>query len=427
MSRRDELLLHAGGEAVRVYGTVYRKTARGEDNGYTHSRSSVAQFTGTTVIRTAASGVPRIEWLDTDSDGVRETPALLLEGARTNFVTDSAVEDATWSGTTGNRTINQTSPTGALDAVLLTDGSTSAFRELTHALTTSTGTPRIVSAYVKRSSTGARPEIKLSGSTAAVSRGAAKVTWGSTGGISSISYSGGAAAITGSSVGENAGDGWWRVPFKASTSLVAGNGHELQLFPDALSQAATGASYFWHPQIEVGAFHSSPIATTTGSETRAADTFYLPFTYPPQAMTIYAKWRENGTAQLANFTRVWHIGSSGNTDARMWVGANGSGKYDTFWDPGTAVSSTPTTEPVFGDTVEYRTVLSASGTVQGHISVNAATEVSGAESAAQALPVTFSAERFYINSVGTANSGLLAVLDIKISRGVKTLAQMRAL
>lgn len=78
--RPSDLVFYAGGEALRDYGVFVRRTAPAEDNPETLTRSVVAPYVDPAgVDKLAAANIPRADWVDLDSDGVRETPMLRLD------------------------------------------------------------------------------------------------------------------------------------------------------------------------------------------------------------------------------------------------------------------------------------------------------------------------------------------------------------
>lgn len=76
----SDVLYIGGGLAVQLFGALSWRTSPGEDNAENHTRASTGTFVdpdGNT--KTAAVDVPRVNWLDEDSDGVYETPTLKIE------------------------------------------------------------------------------------------------------------------------------------------------------------------------------------------------------------------------------------------------------------------------------------------------------------------------------------------------------------
>lgn len=77
--RASDVLFIGGGVAVRRFGALSWRTSPAEDSPEVHTRAAAANFVdpnGDT--KQAGADVPRVEWIDDDSDGVRETPTLLL-------------------------------------------------------------------------------------------------------------------------------------------------------------------------------------------------------------------------------------------------------------------------------------------------------------------------------------------------------------
>src|ERR1051326_188323 len=111
MSRRmtdimpRDILLRVGGRTLLRHGVLaYAGVNPSDEFKETFSRadaSTCATAIGLDgLIRTAAANVPRIEWVDLDGDGIRETPGILLEGSRTNLALRSQeLDNAAWTRT----------------------------------------------------------------------------------------------------------------------------------------------------------------------------------------------------------------------------------------------------------------------------------------------------------------------------------------
>lgn len=175
-------------------------------------------------------------------------------------------------------------------------------------------------------------------------------------------------------------------------------------------------------------FPSSVIVTTAAIASRVRDQLSFPFNARPQAMTVYIRFRELGNLLNANSGRVLHIGAAAGTDPRFLIDGGTGGFYRVVYDNGpTAVSSTLATAPIYGDRVELRATLSATGIVQIHQSINEGAEVSATASGSATMAAAWSAATLWINSVSTSNVGFLALRNLRIERGSISLQQMRAL
>lgn len=109
---RSDVLFHLGGRALLRYGTAWRRRYQKED-APTIGRASGGTAVGRDgLVHSFAHREPRIEWVDLDGDGIRETPGLLLEEARTNVCLRSEeLDNAAW--TADNTTVTANATTAA--------------------------------------------------------------------------------------------------------------------------------------------------------------------------------------------------------------------------------------------------------------------------------------------------------------------------
>jgi hypothetical protein len=192
-------------------------------------------------------------------------------------------------------------------------------------------------------------------------------------------------------------------------------------FTDISTHAATRTSVTEKANSAVVTVHSNSAATT-----RSADALYFDWPFAPQEMTVYCKFTERGTAQV-NGLVVLEVGAAAGGDPRLFV-ETASAKYRLSHDIGaTHVNVSAAAAPSIGDTVELRGVLTATGAVFMGQSINAAAEVVTATSGVAALQGSWAAPRLYIGAEGAGNTGFNAFHSIKVSRGTKTMAEMRLL
>jgi len=190
-------------------------------------------------------------------------PALLLEPQRTNLALQSeSFDNASWSKPSGwTVTANATtSPDGTSNADLITPTN---FNNLSQACVVTTSTNYAVSIYVKRNTTNSTwVSLIFSGGTS-ISYGYI-INW-STLSISLIPAR--TAAIN--PTFESVGNGWYRISFVcASGNNISSS---FQIIPD--SQSGTNSIYLYGAQLELGAYATTYIPTTTASATRIADSF----------------------------------------------------------------------------------------------------------------------------------------------------------
>lgn len=179
-------------------------------------------------------------------------------------------------------------------------------------------------------------------------------------------------------------------------------------------------------QVEDGAFASSEILTTTVAVTRAADSYSLPFTTPPQEMTVYAKFVEGGTtltagAHIASFTNV------GGSAPLFEIGMNS--RLRAYHNNAVnAVASEIGISANLGDTTEVVARLSGDGSVDYTQSINSAAAVDAGQSGntLMTLGAAWGGQIVWLNSQGTGNLGFTAIQSFKIVAGARSVAEMRA-
>lgn len=225
------------------------------------------------VLRTAGSGVPRFDHRLENGSWVNK--GLLIEEARTNLALRSEeLNDSYWFKEQTTVTANQTtSPDGTTTADAVFENSTTNFHYIRIGNTSinATSTPYTVSIFVKANGrtrgqfklgyvTGSFQEISVSFN---LSTGTIGSPFASSGGL-----------VQGFSITNN-GNGWYRITLSGYTGQ---NGiHALQLFflddsgVGSYAGDITKGMYMWGAQLEVGAFPTSYIATTSASVTRNDD------------------------------------------------------------------------------------------------------------------------------------------------------------
>ena len=235
------------------------------DPRITFTRASTATYFGSDgLMKTAAVGVPRFDY-----DPVTLQPkGLLIEGPRTNLLLQSgAIKTAPWTtiGAITSTEIPNGAPDGLSNAYLFNDSdpAVSSCVRQTVAVANDSFT-RAVSVYVK------------SGTSSIVSMRMAYTGGTAVFGSFTLNTETGVVAPTGSTLfgakAENAGGGWWRISALITNNNTGNTVLDYRLYPtDSLVVTQTSSAYFTFAQVEIGAFPTSYIPTTTSPVSRAGE------------------------------------------------------------------------------------------------------------------------------------------------------------
>jgi len=170
-------------------------------------------------------------------------------------------------------------------------------------------------------------------------------------------------------------------------------------------------------QNEAGTDVTSPIIGTRSTEGSTS-----PWVYPPSMpLTLYAKYIEQSTDTPQR--RFFEIGN--NEPAATFIVYGSAGNVSAYHNNGSSpVSAALSSGAVAGDTVELRAVYRADGSVYIGVSKNGGTETVSAPSAALAPAPAWSTQSFRMPVSGSGTN--IAMQTIRIARGDRSLAQMRA-
>lgn len=347
-------------------------------------------------------------------------PTLLLEGSRVNLaVRSSDVSNAAWTKSFTTIGSTTTAPDGS-SAYLVYPASTGTNRQVYQTVATS-AISYASSFWVKAAGLNFVYVGKADGSATGVWFNLATGAIGTTGA--------GCAGYISAGVGTYAG--WYRCT-TVSTG-VAGTSYHACIVCDAdgsttATTSGTNGVYIGMTQFEAGAFPSSYIPTTSAAVTRAADACSWPFLAVPQAMTVYGKYYDLGSAIQGATT------GTGIIDLGVYSGAAGTtvvsyisgGNVLTNVYAAGAQNTGGVTKAAYGELGEVRTALSADGSAVTGCSVNGGAESVGSASAANALTGSFRTAVLSVNTLG-ATVGFLALSSLKVAAGVQTLTVMRQL
>lgn len=407
----NDLRVYAGGKALAKYGVLVRRTAPWEEAPLTLTRATVGYSVNRSgVVVPAAAGVARIEWLDLDDDGARDTPAYLPEPERTNIITRSEEFDhgdwANW-----NQAVvvadQATAPDGATTADEVGKNNSSSNRSgRTQTQTVPDDTlSRAGSVFVHEDTAEqAYLDLRYEGGTGLAAE--VKFTF-ATETLVDGSTDGSLAGAADDFGFEGIGGGWYRLWLTLANNGTGNTTARLTVTAQSDSSPGAAASVFaWGAQLEEGPAPSSYIATTAAAVTRNADEFSIPLNLAPgdAPFTVYHHFQARRPTEASTGEPLAALRSGDLTVAKAAGGLPSWG---------------------YGDDVKLRTVLDASGGVTLGVSVNGGAESSVGPTGVVS-PTLWSTQALRLGLVGTEEPVPQAHIATLVALGDHTLEEMEA-
>jgi hypothetical protein len=280
-------------------------------NLITFTRASTGRFVGSDgLIQTAAVDAPRFDHNPTTGESL----GLLVEEARTNLVLRSEeLDNASWTRTGATVSTNTVvAPDGTTTADTLIETASTGNHNTLQSITAAISTVYTFSVFAKAAS-GTR-SVRLLVPT---------IVFGAAGSCVFNLQTGTAGSLTGAITAANITafpDGWYRcaIVTSASTAGVTGN-FTIGLIATGASYTGDGTSgvYLWGAQLEVGAFATSYIPTTSATVTRAADVASITGSdfsswYNQTEGTMFTEYRDPGVSGSNRFPCTTSDGTANN-------------------------------------------------------------------------------------------------------------------
>jgi hypothetical protein len=211
--------------------------------------------------------VPRLSYM------YGSCPALLLEPQRTNLVLYSKqFDNASWTKLASSVTSNTTtSPDGNTNADTVTSDGTNALHAIqTNSISFNILTNYSLTVFAKK---GTNNFVQL---VASVAIGGMFANFDLNNGV--VGTLGSVTGATPTSSIESVGDGWYRCTMNFTANAISGSVSSICIVNSSSAVRAqqntlTTSVILWGAQIEVGAYPTTYIPTTTASATRIADSF----------------------------------------------------------------------------------------------------------------------------------------------------------
>ena len=379
--------------------------------------STKAALDANGVVRTIAHSLPAFQWSTDPVTGLMR-PGVLMEDTRTSLTTfPEDFTNAAWTKAGYTVVANSVAgPNYAVTADTVVETATNAEHFVEQSTTgVADNTTLAWSVYVK----AGRSEVKLS----FVKKDNVTVI----GAVFNLATGAVTSTDGGITTRIRAGvNGWYRITVIGSVGAGATQprGRLQTLLAGAavyLGDVGFGL-YVVGGQIEVGAFESSYNAAAA---VRNADVLSFAFNALPQALTLYIRGINRGSAQLnGGVDNPYYllIGTAPN----YLILYEGVGVPKVSFVNGTTVTATSAgANPAMGDTVELLATVSAAGVVDIGQSLNGATATgSTGASTGLAFPSAWSGLTINLGS-GDVGKAFFEFQSAKVAAGVQTLATMR--
>ena len=236
----------------------------------TFARTGVARdYNSSGVLTSFATGVPGFGYDPADLHSL----GVFIEGARTNICLQSQDFETTWANAGSNTAFSKDNlaPDGTTTATDVAHGDTA--EDVIQAITVADNTVHCFSMFVHDGDTGTHDWIQVEYRDASDNDNGFEFWFNVVTGALGTARASGTGGFTAAGV-QDVGGGWYRI--WASGQIVSGQTDAeiviMNVTANEGTTADTNSLWWWQAQLEVGAFPSSPIYTTTIAVARNAET-----------------------------------------------------------------------------------------------------------------------------------------------------------
>lgn len=354
----------------------------------------------------------------------------LHEGlARTNLVLQSSNLGTTWSAISAPDRTAAAATCGVVSLDLIADNDLASACGYSQTVTFTGDAVKAISFLIRQGSSTSSVVQLVDTSAGGVYRLRAAITW--SGGLPVITMTNG-TSLGYRSLVDASGNAVFQV-YLLTTSVTAANTNSLRFYPatDAAEAVSnSGDAYFGGVQAENALFPSSHIPTTTGTVQRFAETLQWSYSALPQNATAYVDLYFYGAVDGGTNYTTCEVGDA-TAAAPYWltrVEGSALAACQVQHNNGSATVSSNTGTAAFGNRLEQRNDLQATGNVRAGVSIDSAADTTGTNSGSNTLAAAWSTPTKI--TVGARGDGsqpaFMALRSVRITASSNTMATMRA-
>jgi len=344
----------------------------------------------------------------------------LIEGARTQLITDPENFGAWTNINTPILTAGQADPFGGTGAYLIDDDDAALSEGKQQTITFTGDGDKGMAVFMKPNTAGVKSSYSLRDSTAIQDRLQINVTW--TGGVPSVSTPFGVFLAAEPWTG-----GWYRFLCQA-TGVVAANSHQAHLRIGAASPTDVGSAYYFGANAWNAPYPSS--YQGPGESAGVVDSLLIPHGLSTYDVTVLTRLARPAWADVSGtiaFPGIWDIGNAVAVFARLYFKDTSRNLGGDIQAGGT--NSFPTDRPMPSDAeLIIATQIKNIGTSGGLIANDIGPGYGASGTPASPIFSKYGTQNIRVGTLTGATLAMFGVLlDMVIARGLFTRAEMMAI